>query len=276
MSQSLDHSTGYVRSRSPVVVPFPVPNSDVGLVAALRVDHPGARRALCDRYSGELLEVATRILGPDARVESIVIETLRWSLARLDELTDPRLLRTWLLSRVIVLATQGVQARRPWGWLSGAHTDREFGKACCSEQLMSTYRVLDRMDIDKRVVFCLVAIHSMGLAEVAAVLGASLLAVKGTLAGAHAQFHRLVRSREPGLARWCSSHASLGVKVAGELDRVLGCGHIFEFDLLRRRDRMRQRWFLRTKQMPWFLALALLLVALAGATTVLVVYLQRA
>jgi DNA-directed RNA polymerase specialized sigma24 family protein len=259
--------------RIAVVLPFPVPCSDAGLVAALRVDHPGARRALCDRYSGELLEVATRILGPDARVESIVIETLRWSLSRLDELADPRSFRTWLLSRLVVLAMQGVHARRPWRWFRGAKA-HELEDGCCSEQLVSTYCLLDRMAIDERVVFCLVVIHSMGLAEVAAILGTSFLTIKDTLAAAHTRFDRLIQTRDPRLAHWYSSHALLGVEVAQEQDQLLNCGQIFNFDLLKERNRIQQRSLVPIKRRVWVLALALL-VAFASVTTAWVAYFQR-
>ncbi len=265
IGQSREQSRGRFNAKLPVVRTFPVPNSDVGLVAALRADHPGAVRVLCERYSGELQEVAKAILGPDADVDPFVIGSLRWSLSHLEDLGDPRSLRVWLLSRLVVLAGRRLRVRRSLSWFRHANANGGVGGVHCSEQLASTYRVLDRLGVRGRVVFCLVVIHSMGLNDAALVLGTSSSAVRGQLTSVHAQFGRLARSNASHLARRHSSHASLGREVASELGQMLGCGQIFEFDLLQSEDRMRWRCLLRSRRLAWVLALAPLLLVLATA-----------
>jgi RNA polymerase sigma-70 factor (ECF subfamily) len=189
MRQSHKQSTVHVESNSTVVVPFPVPKSDVGLVAALRSGHSDALRVLCERHSGELLRIATRILGPDDGVGAVVAEAVQRSLEKLDELTEPRALRIWLLSQVVAVARQRLRARRRWRWVGGRKQPSYPARSeRCSEQLLVTYRVLDRMSDDQRIVFCLVVIHSMGLAEAAMLLGGSLASVRATLERAYASF----------------------------------------------------------------------------------------
>jgi len=258
--------------RSPSVLTFPVPPTDTGLVSALRANHPDGVRVLCDRFSGELLKVAARILGPDAGVRALATETLRWSLRHLDELTDPRLLRLWLLSRLVVLSRRRIRMRPLLFWQADGRSESGSCGVCCSDQLVSTYRLLDRIDIDQRIAFCLLVLHSTSLAETAAVLGVSCDLVKRKLAAAHARFRHLARSKLPSLMREHISHAALGVEIAKEQDHRIGCSEVSEFDLVRSDTRPRWSSLLHTKRAGWLLALAPLVVGLVIAVAVSVTY----
>lgn len=253
-----------------VVLLFPVPNSDMGLVAALRAGHPDARRALCERHSEELLRIATRILGPDASIGSVVVETLRHSLVRLRELDDPRSFRSWLLSLLVAAARRRLRARRRWTWLSGEHPRNWFDIVRCSEPLVAAYCVLDRLPIEQRLAFCLVVIHSLGISEAAFVLGVSSLTLKRTLVAAHARFARITHSSFPRLMLRQSSHASLGAKIAIEQDELLGDAQICEIDLLQGREFVDFRGRFRCKHETWTLASVVLLVVLACVAAITV------
>jgi DNA-directed RNA polymerase specialized sigma24 family protein len=264
ISQSSETSRGQVDAAAPVVVPFPIPSSDTGLVAALRAEHPQARAAICERYSEELLRIATRLMGPNTRVNGLVAETIQRALECLDELTDPRSLRIWLLSQLLAAAQRTLRAQRRWRWLGGDHAEVRFDRRRFSEPHLSTYSLLGRLSVEERVVFCLVVIHWMGPAEAAATLGVSSSAVKDRLAAAHAKFGRLARSSCPRLMQRYSSHAALGAKIAREQDRILGCRRIDESELPHSDAPPRRQAYFRGNQVCWILATALLMVAFAS------------
>ena len=257
-----------------VVVRFPVPNTDVGLVSALRTKHPYALRTLCERYSGELLRVATRLLGPDPDVASVVLTTLCQALNRLDELTDSRAFRYWLLSQLVVQSRRRLQTRRFRHWFNLKHAGRVFCGESCSEQLVSTYDQLDHLGIETRIVFCLVVIHSMAPTEASLVLGTSALEVKAKLDKAHERFARRVQSHAPHLAQRHLSHTSLGIDIANEQERMLAHDQIFEFDLQEKANATRRLTGFRIKRLAPVVALASSLGLLTAATVVFIAYFQ--
>lgn len=265
-SESRLPSWAHVDWRTPVIVPFPIPKTDVGLVLALRAKHPSAVRALCERYSGELVKVATRLLGPDPSVNAIVQMTIRHALNRLDQLTDPHFLRYWLLSQLIVRVSRRLKEKRFWRWFCLERTESSLKRESFSEQLVSTYRQLDHLDVGSRIAFCLVVIHSMAPTEVSLLLGTSALDVKTKLAQAHARFRRRVCSRVPQLTQQHASHASLGIEVAHEQDRMLARNWLFKLDL--------QEQSKGTKRLTSIVVLASILSLLAIALVTLTPYLK--
>lgn len=232
LSQSRELEQDYRDGKSAAVLNFPVPASDTGLVAALRSEHPQGRRVLCERYSAELLRIASRILGPDPGVRTAVVETLRWAVTHLDDLDDPRSLSAWLCCRLVVLTRRRLLLRRVLHGLTdggGAQwSDAERG----SEQLSATYRALDRLSVDRRLSFCLVVMDSMRWAEAATALQCDLPVVKARLVAAHAAFRDTVRRSFPQLLRWHSSVARLAAELAAEQDRRLADIGIYDFELL--------------------------------------------
>lgn len=242
LSPSRELERDYRGGKSAEVLTFPVPASDTGLVAALRSGHPQARRVLCERYSAGLLRIASRILGPDPGVRSVVVETLRWSVTHLAALEDPRTLGTWLSRRLILLIRRRLRAKRvlrgvtDWGGGHWSEADR------ASEQLTATYRVLDHLSVERRLAFCLVVIDSMRWAEVAAVLNSTSPLIKTRLLAAHAAFRDTVRSSFPQLLRWHSTVAQLAANLAAEQDRKLADVGIYDFELLPSRTERFKPW----------------------------------
>lgn len=191
--------------RTSVVVSFPVPSTDGGVVKALQAGHPGAIRALTERYSADLLRIAGRILGPDAKIDTLVTQALRRALARIDQLEDATKLRAWLTSQVISATRRRLRMRRVARWLPSAGKTPKLaepgsGQPHFSAQLLASYRVLDRMSDDQRIVFCLVVIHAMSLAEAATLLEMSLITCRTSLDKACGNFMRYCQL-EPVLQR---------------------------------------------------------------------------
>lgn len=184
-----------------MVVPFPVPNSDAGLVKALRTGYPEAVRVLSERHFEELLRIAARILGPDTMLSAVATEAMRRALAKIDELEDPTKLKVWLTCRVVAACRARLRWRRYFGWIIPARTQENVrGALGYSEQMLAAYRVLDRLGDRQRVMFCLVIIHAMSLAEVSTVLGLSLISARGMLDRACRDFARLSEN-EPSISR---------------------------------------------------------------------------
>jgi DNA-directed RNA polymerase specialized sigma24 family protein len=202
MPQSRRQSAYRVERGSSVIVPFPVPRSEVGLVTALRAGHSDAVFVLCERHSGYLLRLAARILGPDEFLVPVVADAVQRSLGMLDQLKDPHAFRAWLLSQLVVAARHRLRGRRRWRWLiPRKFSDPSPEGKFYSDRLMATYRVLDRLDDYPRIVFCLAVIDSMSLTEVAAALGITLADVRVTLDRACKSFARCCESEPLVLAR---------------------------------------------------------------------------
>ncbi|MGE5788525.1 MAG: RNA polymerase sigma factor [Myxococcales bacterium] len=168
---------------------------------ALRAGYPEAVRVLSERHFAELLRIAARILGPDAMLKAVVTEAMRRALTKLEELEDPTKLKVWLTSRVVAACRARLRWRRYFGWIIPTKPRENLAGALgYSEQLLGAYRVLDRIADRQRVVFCLVIIHAMSLAEVSTVLGLSLISARSILDRACRDFARLSEN-EPSISR---------------------------------------------------------------------------
>jgi RNA polymerase sigma-70 factor (ECF subfamily) len=184
------HTAATAAANAKVLV-FPVPPSDVGLVTALRAGHVDAVRSLCERHSLFLKRIAARLLGPDVALSQVVAEALRHALDSIDQLAEPRALRTWLVCRLITVVRRRLRARQRWLWTHPLCTTPPWRDGLAwSEQLVATYRVLDRLPVEQRIAFCLMTIHSMGLAETAMVLGVPLAHARSTFQKANKRFSR--------------------------------------------------------------------------------------
>ncbi|HEY5955495.1 MAG TPA: sigma factor [Polyangiaceae bacterium] len=194
MRESRGHNAATAAMNAKVLV-FPVPESDVGLITALRAGHADAVRLLCERHSLYLKRVAARVLGPDAALSHVVAEALRHALHSVDQLAEPRALRTWLVCRLMAVVRRRLRARQRWYWAHPLNTTVPWRDGLpWSDQLVATYRVLDRLSVDQRIAFCLMTIQSMGLAETAMVLGVPLGQARSTFHKACKRFNRYSRN----------------------------------------------------------------------------------
>ncbi|MGC4067613.1 MAG: sigma-70 family RNA polymerase sigma factor [Polyangiaceae bacterium] len=193
MRRSARQASAYRGREMATVLPFPVPQSDVGLVRGLRAGQSNAVRALCDRHGTELIRVAMRVLGPDPQVHSVVGEAVNRALSALDELEDPRELRHWLVNHLISAIRQRLRSRRKRRWFSLLSRRRENDEVLSgtSERQRNTYRQLDRLNDEERIVLCLTVFDGMEPSELATVLSTSVARVRRLLDRAELRFARL-------------------------------------------------------------------------------------
>jgi RNA polymerase sigma-70 factor (ECF subfamily) len=181
------------------VLELPVPESDVGLVTALRAGRREARVALFNRYSKDVERVLYRILGPDAELKDLLQDVFVVALGSIHGLRDPDALRGWLAGIAVRKARKCILRRRRWRFIQlSAPADLPERTALVpspeiSEALRCTYAVLERMPADERVTFALRYIDGMELQAVAGACGVSLSTAKRRVARAHRTFTVLAR-----------------------------------------------------------------------------------
>lgn len=190
-----------------------VPIDDDALVAALRKGEAGAADALFDRYGVYVRRIVARILGPDPEIIDTVHDVFVAALESAHRLADAGVLRSWLTSIAVFTARTRIRRRQRWrrffvAWTESDAEQVAWAPADARHELRATYRVLDGMGVDERIVFALRYIEEMQLTEVAAALSTSLSTAKRRLSRAQEQFVQLAKhypELEPYLAeggRW--------------------------------------------------------------------------
>src|SRR5205823_5905331 len=122
----------------------------------------------------------------------------------IDRLDRAESLRGWLGSIAVFTARTRLRSRSRWRFLSFLPPEElpdvvdDRASLELEEALRATYRVLDRLPVEERIVFALRFIDEMELAEVAEASDMSLSTVKRRLAKATSRFAALAQ-REPSL-----------------------------------------------------------------------------
>ena len=189
------------------ILELPVPESDAGLVVALRAGRRSAKAALFDRYGRHVQRVLSRVLGPDPDIPDLMQDVFVAALESIDRLADPNALRSWL-SRIAVFTARGrIRRRVRWRFVRSDCSDdlleieAHYASAEVSEALRATYRVLNQLPSDERIAFALRFIDGMELTEAAQACGVSLATIKRRLAKAQIRFVDVAK-REPSLHEW--------------------------------------------------------------------------
>jgi len=189
------------------VLPLPIPDSEVALVAALRERRPDARHVLVTRYGGDVERVIYRILGPDPEIDDLLQDVFVVALARLHRLQRPDRLRSWLVGIAVKKSRQLIRQRRRWRIVKSVPPSELPERVAAtptqevSEALRATYRILARLPVDERIAFALRHVDGMELSEVAEATGVSLSTVKRRLSRAHASFVEAAE-HDAALADW--------------------------------------------------------------------------
>ena len=187
--------------------------ADAALVEALRARRGSGTEALFDRYHGHVRRVLVRVLGPDPEISDLVQEVFLQAIAAIGGLDRAESLRGWLGSIAVFTARARLRRRTRWSFIRFLPPDElpdiadHRPSAEVDEALSATYRVLDRLPVEERIVFALRFIDSMELSEVAEASDQSLSTVKRRLAKATARFTSLAR-REPALVDWLNGDPS--------------------------------------------------------------------
>src|SRR5262245_33181291 len=83
------------------VLRLPLPDSDAGLVQALRAGREDAREEVVRRCAPDVERVLYRVLGPDPEIEDIAHDVFMTALVSIHKLRHPHALRSWLVGIAI-------------------------------------------------------------------------------------------------------------------------------------------------------------------------------
>jgi len=192
MSGASNHP-GRGRARMHLVPPEGAPeHSDADLVRAVRERSPLGAMRVWERYSALVRRLLRRSLGPSVAVEDAVQEVFLRLFRDIESLRDPTVLRSFLIGITLHVATSELRRRRARRWLllsdAGTLPDFEAVTDECRllerEALRRLYRLLDRVDSKRRLLFVLRNVEGLELAEMSAILGCSLATTKRRVADA--------------------------------------------------------------------------------------------
>jgi RNA polymerase sigma-70 factor (ECF subfamily) len=186
---------------------LPAVSDDIAIVKALRAGHARGAAALFDRYHSHVRRVLVRVLGPDVELPDLVQEVFLSAIGSIERLDRAESLRGWLGSIAVFTARGRLRRRNRWSFLHFLPPDElpDVPSDCASpevdEALRATYRVLDRLPVEERIVFALRFIDGIELTEVAEACDVSVSTVKRRLTKATTRFGNIAR-REPALLDW--------------------------------------------------------------------------
>src|SRR5664279_4669026 len=129
-------------------------------------------------------KVLARVLGPDPELSDVLHDVFVEALQSLNRLEDPKCLRMWLTSIAIYSARGHIRRRKRRRIISYLPFHAVPQPAFLprveewSQPLLVTYRVLDRMQNDERILFALRYIERLELTEIAKAVGVSLATAK--------------------------------------------------------------------------------------------------
>lgn len=184
-------------------------DDDTALVAAVRAGAPRGAARVWDRYAALVRRLLRRSLGPTVDVEDALQEVFLRLFRDLGSLREPAALRSFLIGITLHVATSELRRRRAKRWLLLSDDGTVPNTEVVSDEhvleqrqaLNALYRILDRVDTGRRLVFVLRYVEAMELSELSAVLGCSLATTKRRVADAAERISRLA-SRDPYLAHY--------------------------------------------------------------------------
>jgi RNA polymerase sigma-70 factor (ECF subfamily) len=193
----VDSTGALVRSgahpRLAVVCSAPAPDRSVEIVRGLLAGQPWAAMEMFDAYALDVRRVLTRMLGVDAELNDLLHDVFVQALEGIERLREPQRLRAWLIGICVHVARGRIRKRRRCWWMILLAGDSELAAA--------TYRVLDRLEPEDRIVLALRVLEGLEMNEVAAACGVSRSTAKRRVAHAQARFRELSEA-EPALREW--------------------------------------------------------------------------
>jgi RNA polymerase sigma-70 factor (ECF subfamily) len=186
------------------VVKLVPPPTDAQLVASIRAGESDAVAALFDRYAQPLRRTICRVLGADPELDDVLQDVFLAAIERIEQLSDPSALRSWLTSIAVFTARGRIRSRQRWRGFLVFSSDTVDRTACSgplpdtSEEQRALYEVLDRMPVDERICVCLRFLSEMQIGEIAEVCGVSHATAKRRVQKARARFDRMAE-RHPAL-----------------------------------------------------------------------------
>ncbi len=182
-------------------------SADRQLVEAWLAGAPDAARRLVARLLPQVRKVLFRVLGPDAEYEDWVQETMFQAFKSLPRYRAEASLETWVTHVAVNTAHQAFRKRRGRE-VSGAGATWEVdareppaspeGRAERRELLRALYRLLDRLDEDKRLALALHELQGLPVSRVAELTGVPLSTAKSRIWFGRKELLRMAR-RDPVL-----------------------------------------------------------------------------
>jgi RNA polymerase sigma-70 factor (ECF subfamily) len=181
--------------------------SDAALVSAVVEGSPLAAARVWESYSALVRRILRRSLGPSADVEDAVQEVFLRLFRDIKTLREPTALRSFLIGITLHVATSEIRRRRARRWLrlsdNGVTPETEpitdETQLEQREALQRLYRLLERIDTHRRLVFVLRYVEGVELVELSTILGCSLATTKRRVADASSRVCRLAAA-DPVLA----------------------------------------------------------------------------
>jgi RNA polymerase sigma-70 factor (ECF subfamily) len=148
-----------------------------------------------------------RLLGPDPELSDVLHDCFVRALGSIAQLREPAALDSWVMGVTVLTARTHLQRRMRRSWLRLSRTDElpepafEDTEPSLREALKVTYRILDRLSIEERLVFVLRHNEQMTVAALAEQLELSVSTAKRRLGRAEQRFLVMAR-KEPALSAW--------------------------------------------------------------------------
>jgi len=195
------------RSRLELVRPPSGSTTALELVQALQAGEPWAARLLFTLYADDVQRVLTRMLGLDHELPDLLQEVFLHALQGIQRLNDPERLGSWLVGISVHVARRRIRSRRRSWWmvfLPHEEVPEPVAEPEDPEQrelVRATYRVLDRLNVDDRIILALRLLEGLEVMEVARAAQVSRATIKRRIDRAQARFRRLA-AHEPALQEW--------------------------------------------------------------------------
>jgi RNA polymerase sigma-70 factor (ECF subfamily) len=188
-----------------VVRLLPAAVTDEALVKSLRAQEPGANELLFERYGAYVQRLVVRAVGLDEDVPDLIHEVFARVLEGVRGLRESSALKGWIGSVALFTVRAYLrqrQTRRRWLFLFAPSELPERAAPVAlpevTQALVQTYKALDSLPPQERIVFALRFIDGMELGEIAEISEVSLSTVKRRLSHAQKLFARAAE-RDPML-----------------------------------------------------------------------------
>jgi len=207
--QPRERSRAAARGEGAAGTPVPVTRAldDLLLLEALRRGDAEARVMLLERVEPFIERLIAGTLGFRDDLADIVTQVFVLALESIDELKRSTVLETWVGGLAVIVARGHIRRSQRRRWLrlliprdSVTARGPAFSPECC-ELVAGTYRLLDTLPRDDRLVFSLRFMADISIPQLAAILSIDEAAVDKRLARASARFKARV-DRDPVLGRY--------------------------------------------------------------------------
>ncbi len=169
---------------------------DAALVAGVKAGNTVAMGALYDRYVGDVRRILLHTLGPRMDLADLVQDVFVNVLGSMRSLREAGALRGWLFQVTVRTARKQLRSstRRWWLklWPEGDELEAQPAamlEESASDAVQATFRILNEMGAEDRLVFTLRYVSGLELAEMAEACELSLSTLKRRLWRAEQRFH---------------------------------------------------------------------------------------